>query len=57
MFAVLTNFFAMDGYGIYIWPAWALGLLIVLAITISSIMLRRSTRRQLAGKQGKSHDT
>lgn len=44
--SAISNFFAMGGYGIYIWPAYGLTALVMLWFLISS--LRRLRIREAA---------
>ena len=47
MLDAIFAFFAMDGHGVYIWSAWAAGLLIVLGITLRSMWQLRASQRRL----------
>jgi heme exporter protein D len=47
----VTSFFAMGGYGFYVWPAYGLTLgafALLLAWTLASLRARRRTERELA---------
>jgi heme exporter protein D len=46
-----TTFFAMGGYGAYVWPAYGLTFLafaLMLASTLRTLRSRRRTERELA---------
>ncbi len=44
----MMEFFAMGGYALFIWPAWALAFILLAAITASSIYDLRQQQKLLA---------
>jgi heme exporter protein D len=43
----IETFFAMGGYGVYVWPAYALTAAIMVAFLISTLRSLRSRQRSL----------
>ena len=48
----MDSFWAMGGYGIYIWPAYAAAFLILGAMTLYLILSLQKTERQLRNMGG-----
>jgi heme exporter protein D len=48
----MGEFFAMGGYGGYIWPAYAISLIALAAAAIWTLAAQRRVRRQLAQLEG-----
>lgn len=46
-FHTLQGFFAMGGYAIYVWPAYAVFFIVLIADTLSPIIRRRRVLREL----------
>ncbi|MEX2201460.1 MAG: heme exporter protein CcmD [Dongiaceae bacterium] len=44
----LQTYFAMDGYGGFIWPSYLATAVILVALTIASVLRLRRLRRDLA---------
>ncbi|MHB1271588.1 MAG: heme exporter protein CcmD [Rhodanobacter sp.] len=57
-------FFAMGGYAAYVWPAYALFFIVLIADTLDPVLRRRRVLRELRGRlarqsarQGRSNGT
>lgn len=48
MIDVLADFIHMGGYALFIWPAWGLGLGVIVAITIISLKNSARVKARLA---------
>ena len=46
-----TSFFAMGGYAVYVWPAYAVALLIIGGLTVRSITSLRARQREAADSE------
>jgi heme exporter protein D len=44
----MTDFFAMGGYAAYVWPAYAVTLLVLVAMMVASVRSLRQRRKVLA---------
>lgn len=49
----MAEFLEMGGYGGFIWPAWAIGAGVMLAITVISLRRSRAVKAQLAALERK----
>ncbi|HJN23043.1 MAG TPA: heme exporter protein CcmD [Rhodospirillales bacterium] len=47
----LTAFFHMGGYGVYIWPGYALTIVVLVGILVASIRSLRSNEARLQALQ------
>ncbi len=43
----LVNFFSMGGYGIYIWPSYAVALILIGILTITSLKQLKTIEKKL----------
>ncbi|MGB0180913.1 MAG: heme exporter protein CcmD [Candidatus Puniceispirillales bacterium] len=43
----MTDFFAMGGYAFYVWSSWAIGVVVLIAITWHSLSSVKITRAEL----------
>lgn len=46
----MTDFFAMHGYAAYVWPAYALFAIALIADALAPMFARRRVLRELAGR-------
>lgn len=46
----MTDFFAMHGYAAYVWPAYALFAVVLLADAIAPALARRRILREITGR-------
>ena len=46
----MTSFFAMGGYGAYVWPAYVVFLLVLAADALVPLLRRRRALRELRGR-------
>jgi heme exporter protein D len=46
----MTEFLAMHGYGMYVWPAYAIFAIVLIADAIAPAFARRRVLRELAGR-------
>lgn len=46
-----SGFFAMGGYAVYVWPAYAVALLVIGGLTIHSIASFRARQREAADSE------
>ncbi len=44
----MAEFFAMGGYAAFVWPAWGIGVAVIVLITAHTILRKRRTRMTLA---------
>jgi heme exporter protein D len=44
----MAAFFAMGGYAGYVWPAYGITALVLIALALASVAAERRARRQLA---------
>jgi len=47
----VTEFFAMGGYAAYVWPAYAVFGLVLLADALAPLLQRRRVLRELEGRR------
>ena len=46
----MADFFAMGGYGAYVWTSYGLFALVLLADALAPVLARRRTLRDLSGR-------
>jgi heme exporter protein D len=51
--SALTTFFAMGGYALYVWPSYAVFVLVLLADYLAPGLRRRRLLRELARRQAR----
>jgi heme exporter protein D len=44
----VTEFLAMGGYGVYVWPAYAVAAVVMVGLVVASVRQLRRTKAQLA---------
>ncbi|MDX1400454.1 MAG: heme exporter protein CcmD [Kiloniellales bacterium] len=44
----MSQFFAMGGYGVFVWPAYGITTVVLLALLISTLMRLKRNRRRVA---------
>jgi len=44
----MTEFFAMGGYAVFVWPAYGLAALVLIGITVMTVAALRRTERELS---------
>jgi heme exporter protein D len=47
---VMSDFFAMGGYGIYVWSSYAVFFVVLIADALAPLRQRRKTLRELHGR-------
>ena len=45
---MMTEFFEMGGHGIYIWPCYGLGALLLIALLVSSVKSLSKSKKDLS---------
>ena len=46
----MTDFFAMHGYAAYVWPAYAVFVIVLIADAIAPVFARRRVLREITGR-------
>lgn len=46
----MTDFFAMHGYAAYVWPAYVVFAIVLIADALAPVFARRRTMRNIAGR-------
>ena len=46
----MADFFAMGGYGAYVWPSYAVFAIVLLGDALAPLLARRRTLRELRGR-------
>ncbi|AND68187.1 hypothetical protein ATSB10_07330 [Dyella thiooxydans] len=46
----MNQFLAMGGYAVYVWPAYAIFLVVLLADALAPVLRRRRVLRELRGR-------
>ncbi len=46
----MNHFLAMGGYAVYVWPAYAVFLVVLLADALAPVLRRRRVLRELRGR-------
>jgi heme exporter protein D len=52
MMARIEHFLSMGGYAVYVWPAFAVAMLIMAALAVQSVAGYRRHQRELARLEG-----
>ena len=50
----MTALLHLDGYGIYIWAAWGIAAVVLVALTASSLRTMRARERELAALEAET---
>jgi heme exporter protein D len=53
----MSEFLAMDGYGVFVWPAYGLTALLLLGLLAASLAGLRRARRRLAALKAGEEET
>jgi heme exporter protein D len=48
----VAEFFAMGGYGRFIWPAYGIAFLVMAVLFVQTLRAHRARRRELEGLEG-----
>ena len=50
----MNAFLAMGGYGVFVWPAFGVSLIVLVALAIWTMAAERKVRRELARSAGRA---
>ena len=50
----MTEIFDMGGYGVFIWPAWGIAVILLGALIVASIRTMKARERELADMEAAS---